>query len=60
MHIYLRHFLHGSKVATCEQEAQYDEKHGWVRYDPEAERNKTPSDVVPLNALSMKKKQKEG
>lgn len=33
--IYLMHPKHGVKVATLEQEAQYDETHGWVRFEPE-------------------------
>jgi hypothetical protein len=32
--IYLRHPKHGVKIATMEMEAQYDEQHGWVRFDP--------------------------
>jgi hypothetical protein len=32
--IYLRHPVHGAKVATMEAEAAYDESIGWVRYDP--------------------------
>lgn len=32
MVIYLRHPIHGSKVATMEAEAKYDEQNGWVRY----------------------------
>lgn len=31
--IYLKHEKHGAKVACSEQEAQYDESHGWVRFD---------------------------
>jgi hypothetical protein len=34
MNIYLQHPLHGNKVATMELEAQFDEKHGWSRYNP--------------------------
>ena len=34
--IYLRHAVHGSKVANAEAEAVYDEGNGWVRYDPTA------------------------
>lgn len=37
--IYLKHPLHGSKIAIAETEAEYDEKNGWVRYNP-----LTPSD----------------
>lgn len=40
--IYLKHPVHGCKVATLEPEAVYDESHGWVRYTPEA-----PSDDAP-------------
>ena len=31
--IYLRHPVHGTKVACAEKEADYDEQNGWVRYD---------------------------
>ena len=31
--IYLKHELHGSKVAISEEEAVADEKNGWVRFD---------------------------
>ena len=33
MNIYLRHPIHGTKVAICDLEADYDEQNGWVRYD---------------------------
>ena len=32
--IYLKHPDHGTKVATMEQEAEFDEQNGWVRYNP--------------------------
>lgn len=32
--IYLTHPAHGAKVAISEEEANYDESHGWMRYDP--------------------------
>ena len=32
--IYMRHAVHGAKVAISEHEANYDEMHGWERYDP--------------------------
>ncbi len=35
--IYLRHPVHGSKVACMEAEAVYDEKNGWVRFDVDEE-----------------------
>ena len=42
MVIYLRHPVHGNKVATMDAEAEADEKNGWERYelgDPEYEVN---------------------
>ena len=32
--IYLSHPRHGVKIASLEMEAQHDEMHGWVRFDP--------------------------
>ena len=32
--IYMRHPVHGTKVATMEAEAIYDEESGWKRYTP--------------------------
>jgi hypothetical protein len=47
MHIYLKHPVHGTKVAIAELEAKYDERNGWVRYNPE---------VISVNALESKRK----
>ena len=33
MNIYLQHPVHGTKVATMELEAQFDENNGWSRYN---------------------------
>ena len=33
--IYMIHPVHGAKVAISEHEANYDEMHGWTRYNPE-------------------------
>ena len=33
MVIYMRHPVHGNKVAIAEAEAVYDETNGWERYD---------------------------
>jgi hypothetical protein len=58
--IYMQHPNHGSKVATLEEEAVYDEQNGWVRYNPE-----TPSsgsdDLVsaaPVNDLEVKRRRR--
>lgn len=52
MHIYLKHPVHGTKVATMELEAEEDVKNGWVRYTLD-----TPSEEVePVNALKRRRK----
>jgi hypothetical protein len=33
--IYLFHPKHGVKIASMEMEAQHDEMHGWMRFDPD-------------------------
>lgn len=33
--IYMVHPVHGAKVAISEHEADYDEMHGWMRYNPD-------------------------
>ena len=40
MVIYLKHPLHGAKVAIAEAEAEQDELNGWQRFNPD-----TPSDT---------------
>lgn len=34
MHIYLKHPIHGTKVAISNAEAEYDEQNGWTQYNP--------------------------
>lgn len=54
MHIYLKHPVHGNKVATMEMEAEYDETNGWVRYNLD-----TPLAVdepEAVNALKRRRK----
>lgn len=53
MNIYLSHPNHGRKVATMELEAEYDEKNGWTRYNPD-----TPlePEAAPVNVLEVKRK----
>lgn len=36
MVIYMKHPVHGTKVAISEVESEYDKTHGWEVYDPEA------------------------
>ena len=53
MVIYLSHPVHGRKVATMDLEADFDEKNGWMRYNPD-----TPSDSeeAAANTLVVKRK----
>ena len=41
--IYLKHPVHGTKVANMEAEAEFDEQNGWTRYNID-----TPSSVVEV------------
>lgn len=43
MEIYLKHPVHGTKVATMEQEAKYDESLGWTRFERNVEEKKKES-----------------
>jgi hypothetical protein len=39
------HPKHGVKIASMEMEAQYDEGHGWVRFDPDEQLPDAPEEV---------------
>jgi len=52
MHIYLKHPVHGTKVAISDIEAEYDVENGWTIYNPS-----TPSiDEEAFNTLAVKRK----
>jgi len=52
MHIYLRHSVHGTKVAISEAEVEADEKNGWARYNPD-----TPTEAAPVvNELAARRR----
>jgi hypothetical protein len=53
MIIYLKHPVHGAKVATMDLEAETDEKNGWTRYNPD-----TPVQAAPVNTLEIKRRRK--
>jgi hypothetical protein len=55
MVIYLKHPVHGRKVATMDLEADADEKNGWVRYTED-----TPDFelAAPVNVLEVKRRRK--
>jgi hypothetical protein len=52
--IYLQHPHHGTKVATMDAEAIYDEEYGWVRYNPAAPAP-APGDE-PVNGLAVRRR----
>jgi hypothetical protein len=56
MIIYLKHPTHGTKIASMEAEAEFDETNGWVRYNPN-----TPEVAVaePINTLKRRRKTTE-
>jgi len=64
--IYLEHPDHGNKVATMEQEAEFDEQNGWTRYTIDtpliSEEIKTVEEVTevaaPVNTLEVKRRRK--
>ena len=33
--IYLKHPIHGTKIANMDLEAEQDEENGWIRYNPD-------------------------
>lgn len=52
--IYLRHPTHGTKVATMDAEAIYDEEYGWVRYNPAGPAPAPSEDTV--NGLAARRR----
>ena len=53
MPIYLKHERHGTKVACSEIEAQYDETHGWVRFELD---KPEPVKSEPVNLSEQRQK----
>ena len=54
MTIYLRHAVHGTKVATLAMEAEFDEQNGWERYNPDTP--SAPEAAAPANELEVKRR----
>jgi len=50
--IYLKHPVHGIKIASLEMEAEQDEQNGWLRYNPAAP---SAPEAMPENALRLKR-----
>lgn len=58
MIIYLRHPIHGTKVAITSMEAEYDEQNGWEQYDPTEPSEVEPAvvEAAPSNELEVKRR----
>ena len=55
--IYMVHPVHGAKVAISEHEADYDEMHGWMRYDPTTpDEADDDEDEAPVNEMAEPKR----
>ena len=54
--IYLKHPVHGAKVATLEAEAIYDESNGWMRYDPVTPVQAADEDDEIVNEMAAPKR----
>ncbi len=50
--IYLRHPVHGTKVATMDLEAEADEKCGWVRYNLPTQQQPDAAVVEPQEVVA--------
>lgn len=64
--IYLKHPVHGTKVATMDAEAEADAQNGWIVYNPitpvekAVEKSEEKStDAAPINKLEVKRRRKE-
>lgn len=54
MTIYLRHAVHGNKIATMDLEAEADEQNGWERYNLDTP--SAPKAAAPVNELEIKRR----
>jgi hypothetical protein len=54
MTIYLRHAVHGTKIANMDLEAEFDEQNGWERYNPNTP--SAPEAAAPVNELEPKRR----
>jgi hypothetical protein len=64
MHYYLRHPVHGTKVAISDMEMAADFEHGWEEYDPleliaQGEAPAAEDSAQPGNELRARRKRKE-
>lgn len=50
---YMRHPVHGAKVATMELEVEFDERNGWELYNPDDKEELAPP---PVNVLGRRRR----
>jgi hypothetical protein len=55
--IYLKHPVHGAKVAIATDEAAADKRNGWEEFDPSAPKApvEEPAEAPVVNALPLKR-----
>ena len=57
--IYMKHPIHGSKVATMELEAEHDKTHGWERYELDTQPEPVEEVIAaPVNTLEKRTRRK--
>ena len=54
--VYMKHPVHGIKIATLEMEVEFVEQHGWVRYNPEEPEESEENEPVLVNQLQVKRR----
>jgi hypothetical protein len=65
--IYMKHPIHGHKVACSDLEAEHDENYGWERYTVDTpiveefvvEEVQTEVEAAPANALEVKTRRRK-
>lgn len=55
MNTYLRHPVHGTKVATLDAEVEADKENGWVEFDPD--NREVKEEEAPSNELRRRRRQ---
>ena len=61
MFYYLRHPVHGTKIAISEMELEMDYENGWEEYDPSepaVQEDESPASSESVNALKSRRKKR--
>jgi hypothetical protein len=56
--IYLKHEIHGTKIAYMDAEVEADAQNGWIEYNPDTPAEPTVV-AAPVNELEVKRRRKE-